>query len=113
MPNGVVIFHLKRLWAGPDGLIDLYEEIKAGRKNSEWREARPYWWSRLFKKADGKNILKVKRAWFVIGYPKHNLPRLEADIKRVIFHVFQGYFEIQFENVIEVKEAGSSIPAYC
>ena len=116
MPKGVVIFHLKRLWEYPDGrVVDLYEEIKSGRKTSEYRDLTDYWTDRLYKVTKDKNnpdtdILKpkVKRAWFVFGYPKGNLPRLEADIKNIMFLIDENGFaeqlEIQFENVIEVTE---------
>jgi len=116
MAKGIVTFHLKRFWEYPDGrTVDLYEEIKAGRKTSEFRDWTDYWVDRLYRRTRDKNnpyipILrpKVKRAWFVVGYPKGNLPRLEADIKNIVVHSDEnGYaeqVEIQLENVVEVTE---------
>lgn len=103
----VVVFHLKRFWEGHD----LWEDIKTGKKTSEWRKTSSYWLNRLFR-TDNQALLntnyilvpKVQKAWFVIGYPKGNLPRLEADIIEVFYRVNTGQFEIQFRNVKEVTE---------
>ena len=108
-----IIFNLKRLWTYPDGrTVDLYEEIKSGRKISEWRDYKPYWEDRLFKRKmiDGMEHFrqKVNKAWFVVGFPKNNLPRLEADITNILIHVddegFAEQIEIKFTNVKEVTE---------
>jgi hypothetical protein len=116
----VVIFHLKRIWEGKD----LWEEIKKGRKRSEWRDLSPYWIKRLCHEVslpDGKKVsislwingtvpmdltkyLKVHRAWFVEGYPKNSLPRLEADITGLVYHSSGSQLEIKFTNVQEVTE---------
>lgn len=128
----VAIFHLKRLWVfdtenrpsilakcarcghsfghhNPlscveaqcrcsEFMVDLYEEIKAGRKTSEWRDHKVYW--------DNILIKKPSKAWFVVGYPKNNLlPRLEADIVKIILHEDSHQFEIQFTNVKEVTKS--------
>lgn len=122
----VILFHLKRFWEGQVGSIyikdlDLYEEIKAGRKTSEWRDNTEYWRSRLCSSLVIPRPHKVfniafeqpdMRAWFVVGYPKGNLPRLEATITEVVESV--GYsplgiitdsdqIEVKFKDVVEVK----------
>jgi len=95
MSNSVFL-HLKRFWTYPNGeTVDLYEEIKSGRKTSEWREPTNYWITRLLLEP------QPKHACFVVGYPKNNLPRLEADISLIFYHVFDNQIEIQFENVKE------------
>jgi hypothetical protein len=116
----IAIFNLKRQWHIDGTKLDLYEEIKAGRKTSEWRNASPYWLRKLLTnrltKEGLKNVLqvwghkpqeltpllKVHRAWFVIGYPKGNLPRLEADITALLYHPKTSQLEIKFANVKEV-----------
>jgi len=108
-----VVFHLKRMWEGRD----LWEEIKSGRKTSEWREASDYWIKRLINvpvkrvielaNLERGDVLKftpkVKRAWFVVGYPKYCFPRLEADIAKVVLHKDTQQLEIEIENVSEVS----------
>ena len=108
-----VIFRLKRLWTYPDGTTrDLYKEILEGRKTSEFRDVKPYWTDRLYKKRttiDTDYLTpKVDRAWFVVGFPKNNLPRLEADITNILTQMdddgFAEQYEIQFTNVKEVTK---------
>ncbi len=86
---------------------DLYEAIKDGTKTSEYRDAIDHWTKRLFKKGDLSEP-KVNRIWLVVGYPKGSLPRLEADIKRILVSYNDwgdpDQYEIQFENVVEVLE---------
>lgn len=94
----MLVFHLKRFW--PDEKdpqrVDLYEEIKSGRKTSEWRDHTPYWTNRL-------NIaLTFPIIAFVVGYPKGNLPRLEATLLRITLHSETNQYEIRFGNVVEV-----------
>ena len=102
-------------------MVNLYEEIKAGRKTSEWRDASEYW-SRIlageprssfdYDYGDIHNLtgrLEVSKAWFVVGYPKGNLPRLEADITALIFHRNSDQFEIKFNNVKEKMENRKSL----
>ena len=116
--KNIVIFRLKRWWP-PDAprheQFDCYEAILAGTKTSEWRGYKEYWMDRLFKEVKdprypGTPILKPKvtRAWFTVGFPKGNVPRLEADIKNILVHKDeQGYadqLEIQVENVVEVLD---------
>lgn len=105
----------------------LYEQIKRGKKASEWRDFSKYWLYRLCKPRNPNVLilyidvngtlpqkldpwLKVHRAWFVEGYPKRNLPRLEADITGLVFHSEAKEFpahsqqlEIKFANVKEVE----------
>ena len=115
-----IIFNLKRHWLNPANyrtgetskIVDLYEEIKAGRKTSEWRNFSSYWQRRLLlcsglkalskKPIDCTEDLKASKAWFVVGYPKNNLPRLETDIVELIYHPKSEQFEIKFANVQEV-----------
>jgi len=107
----VIIFHLKRIWEGKD----LWEEIKKGRKTSEWRDFCKYWLRRLCIKRsnlffvngtepqDLSPWLKVKKAWFLQGYPKNSLPRLVAEITGLVYHPSSSQLEIKFTNVKEVK----------
>lgn len=107
-----IIFNLKKTWVIDGKVVDLYEEIKSGRKTSEWRDATSFWFSRLCCKQGHSSIftyppsltncLKVHKAWFVVGYPKGNVPRLEADIIDLILHSDANQLEIQFTNVKEV-----------
>jgi hypothetical protein len=96
-------------------MLDLYAEIKAGRKTSEWRDFSDYWCRILTGMPKerlestvalvGDNLtelLKVKKAWFVVGYPKNNLPRLEADITDLLLSRDSDQFEIRIANVTEV-----------
>ena len=119
--SDVIIFHLAKQLPPIERSVfykrgTIYEEIKAGRKTSEWRDMTHYWVKRLFSRAkfeinanydqDLTPFLKVHKAWFVQGYPKGNLPRLEADIIGAIFHTsfHRQQLEIKFTNVNEVKE---------
>jgi len=119
----VILFHLKRFWEGDAGgkhydCIDLYEEIKAGRKISEWRDNTKYWRKRLgihgYNPSGWFGVSAMadaigKRAWFVVGYPKENLPRLEATITEIVVVDVEhwgnpsGQLEIKFKDVVEVK----------
>lgn len=96
-----VLFRLKRFWEGQVGSmyiegLDLYEEIKAGRKTSEWRDLTDRWRSILH------STPKPTRAWFVCGYPKGNMPRLEADIVGIVCHLESDQYEIKIANVEEI-----------
>ena len=123
-----LIFHLKRFWEVDGKTVDLYQEIKAGRKTSEWRDMTDYWSKRLIQdyetvaliistedieecKATGKPMdltkyLKAKEAWFVVGYPRYCISRLEAKITKLLAwfceHPKQSQYEIQFTEVQEV-----------
>ena len=110
----VILFHLKRFWEGQVGSayiknLDLYEEIRAGRKTSEFRDDTDYWRKRLgiwWQQQKG-DVIEIgarvigERAWFVCGYPKGNLPRLEATITEIIHLTDTGQFEIKFKDVQE------------
>jgi len=48
--------------------------------------------------------LEPNWAWFVVGYPKGNLPRLEAELIALTLHRNSNQFEITFTNVREVTE---------
>lgn len=116
---GIVRFPLRRSGWGWD---DIYQAIKEGRKTSEWRDCIDYWLARLLDEGGRHRLLifrrsftspqftippqyyKVKRAWFMVGYPKGSIPRLEADITAIIWHRESNQLEIQVENVVEVLE---------
>ena len=91
-----VWFRLKKRGWGYD---DIYGAIKAGEKTSEWRDLTPYWEKR-FEKTPAPT-----RALFTVGFPKRNLPRLEADIKAIIRHEDSEQYEIQVINVVEKEGA--------
>lgn len=121
----IVIFHLAKYFpprtmkpcdmAHPE---TLYEQIRSGKKTSEWRDFSIYWLQRLFdwKALDKKvaisvndslpltltNFLKVHRTWFVEGYPKGSLPRLEADITGLLYHPSSSQLEIKFTHAKEL-----------
>jgi hypothetical protein len=102
-------------------MVNLYQEIKDGRKTSEWRDASEYWKriltgepvsSFVYRYGDIHNLndyLEPSQAWFVVGYPKNNLPRLEAYITGLIFHRNEDQFEIKFNNVKEKTENRKSL----
>lgn len=125
-----VVFNLKRFWEMDDGsILELYPAIKTLEKTSEWRDATNYWFKRLFPKMNAFQIIAVlppeesieegmridlteflvpKIAWFVVGYPKNNSPRLETDITKVLYWPHKdrmSQLEIQFNNVKEIKVA--------
>ena len=86
--------------------LDLYEEIKAGRKTSEYRDDTEFWRRRLIsfilEKPREGIIDEVVRAWFVCGYPKGNVPRLEATITEVLDAEDSEQLEVKFKDVVEV-----------
>ena len=104
-------------------MVDLYKEIKEGRKTGEWRNASHYWLSILFKgwevremlhsdtvkgfnkPVDVTEYLKVKRAWLLVGFPKGNVPRLEADITQALYYPSSWQFLTKFNNVTEILHA--------
>jgi hypothetical protein len=110
---------LKRNWIVEGKTVDLYEEIMSGRKTSEWRETSIFWLRRLLTKRltlEGLSkvldthkhgiqnltpLLRVHTAWFVVGYPRGNVPRLEADITGLLYHLDSRQLETQFTNVRE------------
>lgn len=117
-----VVFRLKKHWKMKidDKVVVLYEEIKAGRKTSEWRDTTRYWMrvlapSVMFEKMtragfsdsppeDLTKFLSKSKAWFTTGFPKNNVPRLEADITGLIYHPASCQLEIQIANVKEVTD---------
>lgn len=127
-----VIFNLKRMWEINGKTVDLWEEIKSGRKTSEWRFATNRWINKLMGHVDltylffPKDLvqeasdnqtaidltkhLMVHKAWFVIGYPKNSEPRLEATITKLLYWPYcvkdanePSQLEIQFS--LNDKEA--------
>lgn len=108
------IFRLKRNWVIDGKTVDLYEEIKAGRKNIEYRDASPYWLRRLCSKAnfvvdaeellDLTQYLRVHRTWFIVGFAKGNVPRLEATITKLLLDSKAGQLQIHFQNVEETTQ---------
>ena len=108
----LVIFNLKRFWEIDGKTVELYKEIKAGRKTSEYRDLTHFWIKRLCEHAhwesysdepqDLTKYLRIHRAWFVVGYPKGNVPRLEAEIIGLFCDSNARQLEIKFANVIEV-----------
>ncbi len=108
-----VIFNLKTYWQVAGKTVNLYEEIKAGRKTIEYRDCTRFWITRLcgnhihvYGPQDLTEYLKVNRAWFVRGYPKDCLPRLEADITGLKCNDAMQ-LEIAFANVKEVTSFAS------
>lgn len=109
-----VVFRLKRFWVVGGKTVDLYQEIKEGRKTIEYRKATFYWFKRLvkgvipFKTLLGKlpvdltNRLLIRKAWFTVGYPENNLPRLETDITRLVLDPVNKQLQIHIGNVEEV-----------
>jgi hypothetical protein len=116
MKPDYVYLTLPQRWppdAPPEEQRDLYQEIKTGKKTVEYRDAVPFWASRLLTsknvptakyRSSYKNQLKVHRAWFTIGYPKGSVPRLEADITDLIYDPDTKQFEIHIANVEEVTK---------
>jgi hypothetical protein len=108
--NDTVVFHLKRFWEGKD----LWWEITRRRKTSEWRTFSTHWQERLLlcenlkalsnEPIDCTKDLKVHKAWFVVGYPKNNLPRIEADIIGLTYHPAPAQFEIKIANAKEITK---------
>ena len=113
-------FVLKRSGWGYD---DLYEALKAGQKTSEWRDASDFWIRRLLTPSGRQGLQwaheikerskpffllsfpdyqwKHKRARFVVGYTKS--PMLVAGVKAIMYNSKTDQFEIQIENVVEMK----------
>ena len=120
----MIHFTLKRKgW----GYEDVYEALKTGEKDIEWRPASDFWISRLFMKKYQESIKKLlkflhhplpapidKKFWktdkarFVVGYTKY--PRLLADIDKIWYHSDSGDFSIHIKNV---KEERMSKCIYC
>lgn len=95
----------------------LYDQIKKGKKTIEYRKMTRYWIKRLCSRVPWKtdhrrsrdmtSTLKVHHVWFVEGYPKNSLPRLEAEIISLRYNPYGlGQLEIHFANVKEVTCLG-------
>jgi len=128
-----MMFRLQRHWPMPDGkVVDLWEEIVSGRKTVEYREATEYWWNRLFgveyndkwsviirslakqKQKDQYIYPKdlktlVKTATFTIGYPKNNLPRIEADVSFVVYYYETDQLGTGFKNIKVINNAADAV----
>jgi len=87
-----VVFRLKRVWEGRD----LWAEILRGRKTVEYRNNTDYWRSRLL---EGKS---PRIAWFTVGYPKNNVPRLEAVITEI--HIKLDLIHTHFRDVVLISD---------
>jgi hypothetical protein len=108
-----IIFRLKRFWEGQVGdkyikNLDLWKEIASGRKTSEWRDASEYWSKRLYAPIPSpfpNQLVRIPKKfdiiWFTCGYPKNNLPRIEADHVSTTLHHDTQQYEIAFTNVTE------------
>ncbi len=94
-----VVFHPSRHLEILGAHVDPYESIRSGRKTVEYRPNSRYWRARLIEANP-----RPTRAWFVVGYPKDCLPRLEADITRIFRRPVTNKIEVHFENVVEVTE---------
>lgn len=95
-----LFFHLARDFELSDGTVikDVYGQIKSGEKKVEYRPNSDYWRKRIDKilrkrkhgmtAGAGSNItIEVGypfTAWFVTGYPKGSLPRLEVSVSKIV-----------------------------
>jgi len=91
-----VVFHLSRSLVILGKYVAPYDSIRCGRKTVEYRPNSGYWRSRLIKANP-----RPSKAWFVVSYPKDNLPRLEADITRIVHRHPTNQIEVHFKNVME------------
>ena len=102
---------------------DIYEAIKAGRKTSEFRDATPYWATRLLNDRGLRSYyrilkwntekhrpaciihmfsssdLKHRTARFRVGHTK--APVLDAKIRSIYLHPVESKFEIRVYDVHE------------
>jgi len=92
-----VFFHLSRRLRILGKDFDPYESIRCGRKTVEYRSNSRFWRLHLIQ-------AKPTKAWFVVGYPKDNLPRLEADITRIVRRHSTNQIEVHFEHVVEITK---------
>jgi len=96
----------------PGFMVNLYDDIKTRRKTSEFRNMIHYWIKRLCPNAvwdpfagkpqDLTKYLEVSEAWFVTGYPKGSLPRVETDIRALWCDSYCSQLEIKFDVKVEV-----------
>jgi len=102
-----------------EGKMDLYEAIKTGIKNAEYRNATPYWAKRLLSDLGLKQYrevlegnknklthyvfsgleLKHIEATFRVGYTRG--PTLHATIRDIIWSIPREQFVVRIENVRE------------
>jgi hypothetical protein len=117
-----MMFRLKKYWFIDGVQCNLWNEIVSGRKTEEFREATPYWWKRLLghdynsfwsqatiadaQKRHMNFVLNVfeysfipKVATFTVGYPRNNLPRIEAEIKYVKYLWATNQLAVGIANV--------------
>lgn len=83
-----IIFHLE----GP-----YYKAILDGVKRIEYRDNTVYWRRRLLP----RRKLASFPIWFVAGYPKNNLPRIEAKAIRVVVDIVVNQIEVHFQDPVE------------
>lgn len=114
----------------PNKTLTLYKQIKMGLKTVEMRQVKKgfddFWLKRLCRELTDRektdlpldlsaceqcavnftSFLKVKKAWFVQGYPKGNIPRIEADIDELLLfpQADACRVEIVFSNPMEVSK---------
>ena len=86
-------------------VFNLWDDIIKGVKKCEYREANEYWLKRL-----PIGSVENLRAWFMVGYPKNNLPRIEADITEIIHHKYIGIIEIKFQNILKIESQNCAHP---
>lgn len=86
MPKPEIIFHLKQ---------PFYKAILDGVKDVEYRDRTPYWMRRV------KGLKVPFPVWFVSGYPKDNLPRIESEVHLIYVNPYQ--VEFHFRNTREVS----------
>ena len=133
-----IIFHLEKPPTQKDGAITLNLNLNKGFDTAE--EATQYWMKQLCNpippdedNPDLTKYLKVDHAWFVVGHPPSNQPRLEADITSLLYHPETCQLEIGFaltqedskkslrpkKHITEVtegqpgSESGPSLPGCC
>ena len=94
-----VVFHLSRSLVILGKYVDPYDSIRCGRKTVEYRPNSMFWRLCLIQANP-----RPSRAWFVVRYPKDNLPRLEADITRIVCRHPTNQIEVHFKNVVEVTK---------
>ena len=108
-------------------IVRLWDEILSGRKTVEFRECNAYWWKRLFtfdfnslwsktvrtkaqrRKTDAyfthaSYPFIPMKAFFTIGYPKNNLPRIEAKVEFIVYYYLKNQLGTGIANPFEVTE---------
>jgi len=59
---------------------------------------------------DMTTMLKVHQAWFVEGYPKYNLPRIEAEITGLFYNPEGlGSLEIHIKAIRELVKSAQNV----